>query len=94
MFVKPISTRAMVRNLQLLLNLSAHVTYCSSVMLNLFVLHLTDKVTLKGGLFIGRLVCHWIDNSFERSSALIGFLPEVEQSCPGVLDHLRRSCFY
>jgi hypothetical protein len=28
--------------------------------------------------FIG-VVCHWIDNNFERNSALIGFLPEVEQ---------------
>jgi hypothetical protein len=32
--------------------------------------------------FIG-IVCHWIDNNFQRNSALIGFVPEIERDSSG-----------
>ena len=75
--IKPISARTMARNLQLLADSirTCNVLFFDNVAS--ICLAFDGWSTMRGKKsFIG-IVCHWIDNNFQRNSALIGFVPEI-----------------
>ena len=77
------SARTMARNLELLAD---SVRTCNLLFFDnvaSICLSFGGWSTMRGKKsFIG-IVCHWIDNDFQRNSALIGFVPEIERASSG-----------